>query len=926
MKKYLLSIILAILLFASPSQAGFIKDVIVTSPNAIWTDSRAYATLADAIAAVGANEREIVVAKEEVCTALTIPANVHLKFTRAGSITNSGQLTINTQNISAGDYQIFTGTGDIDFASGSIVRSTWFSNLDEALDVTNDDTLAIIISESATTTADMAVGNNVSLRWDSPFIITVDAGHTVSNIKNIESGHYQIFAGAGEFNFLAGTILNSIWFSHLKTAIDYIGTDEVTLEITHTEILDDDRTVNANTTLSIFQGGIVSIDGGITFTIDGQIVAPLVEIFGGAGAVTYNGNGIWYTDWENVSSIPLIVNAAEVDIGTGKLNAGDGRLEIPNSITLPATCTVGEIYMDNDAVSGQQCYFCGIVDTWIPLKTFINVAAFTGTDRAKIQAAINEAQTNGGIVYIPKGVWTVDDHDTDGHCLEITAAVTIIGDNRHNTYVKSADNNASIFHINTTAAVHISGFCIENTAASPTTGAHGITVTSSTNNNYSTFKDLILKNNDIGIAFLNATHCGVRNCVFSSANTYGILINNSYTVDSGEISIIGSFFTGNPDSQIRIESGGGSRLVSNNIWSGSYGVDVAVRNGTTTSVLTMVGNKFEGQYTNSIILRNYPSGTTGIYEKIAISGNEFCENCDSHGSTGLSINGHTTSTFRTIAITGNVMRGGGIDVGKCAYITITGNTIEKSTVSRTYGINFTAVPAGNVVIGGNSISGFTQEIGGTAVTPIFPCSQVRIQEVAPRFWLDETGAGNKGANFVLDNKVFQIQRRAQRFGAYEAAPFYLDLTAPNLAFYIDEVGHVGFGKDPTTKALDMNIGGGYCTAGGVWTDGSSREYKTNIRDLNIKDALSTLTALSPIRYNPKSEMATEYLGFIAEDVPDLVASGDRKGMSPMNIVAVLTKVAQEHQKNIVELCEKTEEQSLYILQLHERLKTLELLH
>ena len=43
------------------------------------------------------------------------------------------------------------------------------------------------------------------------------------------------------------------------------------------------------------------------------------------------------------------------------------------------------------------------------------------------------------------------------------------------------------------------------------------------------------------------------------------------------------------------------------------------------------------------------------------------------------------------------------------------------------------------------------------------------------------------------------------------------------------------------------------------------------------------------------------MGFIAEDAPELVASKDRKGMSSMNVVAVLTKVVQEQQRTIGEL-------------------------
>jgi hypothetical protein len=36
-------------------------------------------------------------------------------------------------------------------------------------------------------------------------------------------------------------------------------------------------------------------------------------------------------------------------------------------------------------------------------------------------------------------------------------------------------------------------------------------------------------------------------------------------------------------------------------------------------------------------------------------------------------------------------------------------------------------------------------------------------------------------------------------------------------------------------------------------------------------------------------------------VPELVATKDRKGLAPMDIVAVLTKVVQEQQKTIEEL-------------------------
>jgi hypothetical protein len=56
-----------------------------------------------------------------------------------------------------------------------------------------------------------------------------------------------------------------------------------------------------------------------------------------------------------------------------------------------------------------------------------------------------------------------------------------------------------------------------------------------------------------------------------------------------------------------------------------------------------------------------------------------------------------------------------------------------------------------------------------------------------------------------------------------------------------------------------------------------------------------------VTYEYKASPGEHHVGFIAEDVPDLVATADRKGMSAMDVVAVLTKVVQQQQKTIAEL-------------------------
>ena len=117
---------------------------------------------------------------------------------------------------------------------------------------------------------------------------------------------------------------------------------------------------------------------------------------------------------------------------------------------------------------------------------------------------------------------------------------------------------------------------------------------------------------------------------------------------------------------------------------------------------------------------------------------------------------------------------------------------------------------------------------------------------------------------------------------------------------IDGAGNVGIGQERPTQPLEM-ASGAHVTTGGVWTNRSSRQDKENIADLTFEEALAVLAALEPVRFNYKADAEDEFIGFIAEDVPDLVASKDRTGLSAMDIVAVLTKVVQAQQERIDEL-------------------------
>lgn len=137
----------------------------------------------------------------------------------------------------------------------------------------------------------------------------------------------------------------------------------------------------------------------------------------------------------------------------------------------------------------------------------------------------------------------------------------------------------------------------------------------------------------------------------------------------------------------------------------------------------------------------------------------------------------------------------------------------------------------------------------------------------------------------------------------------LRLAANNtVRILIDNNGEIGLGTIASTGAnpdAPIQWSNGVNTARlsstGVWQDSSSRKAKEHIENLTSEAAFKALKELQPVTYNYKVLPSDGKVGFIAEDVPDLVATPERDGLSALDIVAVVTKVVQDQQKTIEQL-------------------------
>jgi len=223
-------------------------------------------------------------------------------------------------------------------------------------------------------------------------------------------------------------------------------------------------------------------------------------------------------------------------------------------------------------------------------------------------------------------------------------------------------------------------------------------------------------------------------------------------------------------------------------------------------------------------------------------------------------------------------------------------------------------------IGGNESNFFIRDVTNSSALPF------RIIPGAPNGSFYIAADGDIGLKTVTPAGLFDVAHTADANNhAFLISPtsavgvnidngflpngvFDIQTTGGVSRFTVTAAGEIGIGVSSVTAGNVLEaLSGAHLTTGGVWTNASSRVFKSDIVDISANVALETVNALNPVTITYKSEPNETYAGFIAEDVPDIVASSDRKSLAAMDFVAVLTKMVQEQQKTIIDLKYRVEQ-------------------
>lgn len=353
-----------------------------------------------------------------------------------------------------------------------------------------------------------------------------------------------------------------------------------------------------------------------------------------------NNNGDGYI---SIKPVPSGVDIANTDYWILVANYSALYADLQNRVNALENANIiidGEIDNINDKIDKM-----GIIN----VKDFGAVGDGVTDDTQAINDAIN-AIDNARVLYFPKGQYVISNG------IEIDKKCIICGSGMDNSIIKyDGSGNALSLKANYSK--------ISNLGLIGNAQGIGLLIEAF----FAVVDSVLITKFDTNIYIHNSVGVNVLNSYITTPSTTGIDINNEVSPDSGDHSIIGCTLDSSNDTStaIRVQRGGGLKMTSNKLLSHNIGLDI--NSHTSTSVLNVDNNSFEGQHIHIRCGSN-----DGSFSKGLINSNEFA------GSDTIAIQLIDGTSHFVIAdnVFEGVATGSCLSLSNCSYVKISGNNIK----------------------------------------------------------------------------------------------------------------------------------------------------------------------------------------------------------------------------------------------------------
>lgn len=338
-------------------------------------------------------------------------------------------------------------------------------------------------------------------------------------------------------------------------------------------------------------------------------------------------------------------------------------------------------------------------------------------DTTAIRAAIAAIPSTGGVLYVPAGRYIYT-----GATLTLDKPVTVMGDGGRFTTsdldsalstIEFDSGTLPLFTVTHAGCDFRNIALINSSGTTPTAGAGILVLGDGTAHGaaFGNFENLTIGNFYIGIDVQSGGLHRFDNCAIFGPVLYGLKLRNILNPDGGDNCVsncqIWTSGSRSPTSAIRIESGGGPKIVNCKVNALTLplfinGLDIELTAGVTTADLLISNCSFEG-YSGSGI-KGAPQAGGSVWYGIVLTGNQFAG-----GATGnpdaINFAGASAGDFNGLTINGNLaftLVGSSnpmISLSNCSNVVLSGNSQQgfSAVASIGSGVTFalsSAVPPG----------------------------------------------------------------------------------------------------------------------------------------------------------------------------------------------------------------------------------------